>query len=165
MGRYPTKAAGNIYCQCRKRAAQYNDKLNSREGAAELLGVSPSTVADYELGTTGVIPVEKVVLMADLYNAPELENHYCRNECPIGRDLPIEAEPIERVTLQFIKQLSPERIDAIQKRLIAIAEDGCIDEEEKRDLREALKEIDKIEKVLQDLLLLGEKALRGGGDK
>lgn len=50
MGTNPTKAAGNIYCQCRKEAAKYNDKLNSREGAAEVLGMSPSTLSDYELG-------------------------------------------------------------------------------------------------------------------
>ena len=40
MGQNPTKAAGNIYCQKRKEAANFNDKLNSREGASELLGVS-----------------------------------------------------------------------------------------------------------------------------
>ncbi len=39
MGTNPTKAADNMYCQCRKEAARYNDKLNSREGAAELLGI------------------------------------------------------------------------------------------------------------------------------
>lgn len=50
MGTNPTKAADNIYCRCRKEAAKYNDKLNSRDGAAELLGISASTLADYELG-------------------------------------------------------------------------------------------------------------------
>lgn len=49
MGTNPTKAADNVYCRYRKAAAMYNDKLNSREGAAELLGISQSTLADYEL--------------------------------------------------------------------------------------------------------------------
>lgn len=40
----------NIYFRCRKEAAKYNDKLNSRESAAEMLGVSVSSLADYELG-------------------------------------------------------------------------------------------------------------------
>lgn len=44
MGTNPTKAADNIYCRCRKEAAKYNDKLNSRDGAAELLGI-PETYA------------------------------------------------------------------------------------------------------------------------
>ena len=61
MGTNPTKAAGNIYCQCRKEAAKYNDKLNSREGAAEVLGMSPSTLSDYELGITKIIPAEMCI--------------------------------------------------------------------------------------------------------
>ena len=39
MGSNPTKAANNMYCKCRLAAAKYNDKLNSREGAAEMLGI------------------------------------------------------------------------------------------------------------------------------
>ena len=50
MGNDTMKAAGNIYFRCRKEAAKYNDKLNSRESASELLGVSVSSLADYELG-------------------------------------------------------------------------------------------------------------------
>ena len=60
----------NVYFLARKKAAIYNERLYSREGAAELLGVSVSTLADYELGNTKVVPVDKVVLMADLYNCP-----------------------------------------------------------------------------------------------
>lgn len=72
----------NIYFRCRKNAAQHNDKLNSREGAAELLGISVSTLANYELGITKVVPVDAVVMMADLYQAPELKAHYCKHTCP-----------------------------------------------------------------------------------
>lgn len=71
MGRGPTNENTNMYFQARKKAATYNERLWSREGAAELLGISVSTLADYELGNTKVVPVDKVVLMADLYNAPE----------------------------------------------------------------------------------------------
>lgn len=84
MGTNPTKAADNIYCKCRKEAAKYNDKLNSREGAAELLGISASTLADYELGITKIIPADAILRMADLYNAPELRNHYCKYSCPLA---------------------------------------------------------------------------------
>lgn len=66
MGRGPTKSNENVYFVARKKAAMYNERLYSREGAAELLGISVSTLADYELGNTKVVPVDKVVLMADL---------------------------------------------------------------------------------------------------
>ena len=72
MGNGGTKENQNVYFRARKQAAMYNERLSSREGAAEMLGISPSTLADYELGITKFVPVDKVVLMADLYNCPEL---------------------------------------------------------------------------------------------
>ena len=84
MGRGAVKAAGNPWYEARIRAAKHDERLNSREGAAELLGMSVSAVSDAELGLTKIMPVDKAVLMADLYNAPELLNYYCLNECPIG---------------------------------------------------------------------------------
>lgn len=57
MGATPSKALENIYFRYRKEASIYNDKLKSREGASELLGISPSSLADYELGNTKVVPV------------------------------------------------------------------------------------------------------------
>lgn len=48
----------NVYFECRKRAAIHNERLNSRAGAAEILGISESTLAHYELGITKNIPVD-----------------------------------------------------------------------------------------------------------
>lgn len=76
MGRDATKAAGNPWYQARKKAAEYDDRLCSRESAAEQLGMSVSSLADAELGNTKFMPVDKAVLMADRYNAPWLLNHY-----------------------------------------------------------------------------------------
>ena len=47
-----TKEGKYIYFACREKAAKYNDLLNSRERAAELLGISTSTLANHELGVT-----------------------------------------------------------------------------------------------------------------
>ena len=66
----------NVYFECRKRAAIHNERLNSRAGAAEILGISESTLAHYELGITKNIPVDVVVMMAEVYNAPELKCIY-----------------------------------------------------------------------------------------
>lgn len=59
MGRGSTKGNENVYFVARKRAAMYNERLYSREGAAELLGISVSTLADYELGNTKVPRTEE----------------------------------------------------------------------------------------------------------
>ena len=106
MGCTPTKAASNMYCKCRMAAAKYNDKLNSREGAAELLGLSPSTLASYELDLTKVVPVENIALMADVYNAPELRRWYCTNVCPLGEDMPkLELAELDRITVKMLATL------------------------------------------------------------
>ena len=54
MRKGPINENTNVYFQARKKAAIYNERLYSREGAAELLGISVSTLADYELGNTKV---------------------------------------------------------------------------------------------------------------
>ena len=53
MGRDCSKASGNVYFEARKAAAEYDDRLYSREKAAELLGVSVSTLADYRPSRLG----------------------------------------------------------------------------------------------------------------
>lgn len=68
MGKGPMNENNNVYFKARKKAAAYNERLYSREGAAELLGISVSTLADYELGNTKVVPVDKVVLMSEMCN-------------------------------------------------------------------------------------------------
>lgn len=83
MGNDSMKTNENIYFKCRKEAALYDKRLFSRESAADLLGMSVSSLSDYELGITKVVPVDKVVLMADLYNAPQLKTMYCKHDCPI----------------------------------------------------------------------------------
>ena len=160
MGTNPTKAMDNIYCRCRKEAAKYNDKLNSREGAAELLGVSVSSLADYELGNTKVVPVDKVVLMADLYNAPEIKNYYCTNECPIGKDTApkLEIAELDRLTIKVLSAFRS--IDSIKDKLIEIAADGVISEHERPDLEQILQALDEITVYSQELKLWAEKNLK-----
>lgn len=165
MGRDAIKAGENPCFQCRKEAAKYNDKLNSREGAAEMLGVSVSSLADYELGITKVIPVDKVVLMAELYNAPELKAWYCTTECPIGRSLPMPSaniSTVERTTMRLLKQLRQDEVQDIKDSLIEITTDGVISEDEKVDLAEILEYLDELIKAAGELRLIGSKVLNGG---
>lgn len=68
-----TKEGKNIYFACREKAAKYNDLLNSRERAAELLGISTSTLANHELGVTKNVPPDTVVMMSDLYKTQGID--------------------------------------------------------------------------------------------
>lgn len=156
-----TKANENIYFRCRKKASKYNERLRSREGASELLGVSVSSLADYELGNTKVVPVDKVNLMADLYNAPELKNHYCLTECPIGSSAPISSEVItlERAALKLMKNLDDEKVEEIKDRLVEISVDGKISGDEVSDMTSIIEYLDKIAKVASELKTIGLKLI------
>lgn len=162
MGRGPTKSNENVYFVARKKAAMYNERLYSREGAAELLGISVSTLADYELGNTKVVPVDKVVLMADLYNAPELKTGYCKHECPICSYLPVatEAKDLEGIALRLMKRLDCDELNRIKKELVDITEDGIIDETEKPELKKILAFLDEVAESISELKIVGEKFLK-----
>lgn len=157
------KENSNVYFKARKDAAMYNEKLFSREGAAELLGISVSTLADYELGNTKVVPVDKVMLMADLYNAPELKHGYCKHECPIGKMMPLatKVNGIEGIALRMIKEFDSDKLNAMKNSLVNIAADGVISEDEKPELENILSKLDEMAVVISEMKLVGEKALKG----
>lgn len=164
MGREATKAAGNPWYEARKKAAEYDDRLGSREGAADRLGMSVSSVADAELGLTKCMPVDKAVLMADLYNAPQLLNYYCLHECPIGcrQSLSDKVLGIERVTVKLLKSLKVSELDEIKEKLVDIAADGIISEDEKPEMRSILDYLDELSKTISELKTIGSMALNGG---
>ena len=159
MGNGCTKDNENIYFRCRKEAAVYNDKLNSREGAAELLGVSVSSLADYELGNTKVVPVDKVVLMADLYNAPQLLNIYCSTECPIGCRRPTETEvqSLERIVCRLTDVLTSETLGKYMKQLTHIAIDGRVNPDERDQMNEIVEYMKRLRLIVEGLILFDDK--------
>ncbi len=162
MGRGPINENTNVYFQARKKAAVYNERLYSREGAADLLGISVSTLADYELGNTKVVPVDKVVLMADLYCAPELITGYCMRECPVHGFLPLatEEKSIQGIALRLLKGFNEDELKAVKVDLIEITEDGIISKEEIPKLKEILKKLDGIAEVISEMKIAGEKCLK-----
>lgn len=164
MGRDATKALGNPWYEARKNAAKYDERLLSREGAAEMLGMSVSSVADAELGLTKCMPVDKAVLMADLYKAPHLLNHYCLNECPIGcrHCISEEVYDIDRVTVKLLRNLKVDDLEAMKEKLLDIAEDGVISESEKPDLKAILDYLEKVAKTVSELKIIGDMVLNGG---
>lgn len=163
MGTACMKGNKNVYFHARKKASEYNERLSSREGAAEALGISISTLADYELGITKFVPVDKVVLMADLYNCPELKTGYCKYECPIGKNIPLatSVRGIEGIALRLVKELDFNNIKDIENDLINIAADGVISEDEKPLLKMIIKKLDEVMIAISELKLAGEKVLKG----
>ena len=158
MGRRPTKAANNPFCQARLRAAEYNENFFSKEYAAEQLHISVSQLQDYELGITKCIPPDNILRMADLYRAPELKNLYCREMCPLGGDVPVlELEDLDRITVKAMASLR--KVAEMKESLLDITLDGVITEDEKPKLRKILATLDEISAIAQSLKIWKEKNL------
>ena len=157
MGTKPTKALANVYCQARLEASNYDDRLKSREGAAELMGYGPATITEWELGVRKPSP-ESVLKMADLYNAPYLANHFCATECPLGCNVPkVEMEDLDRIALKTLSTFR--KISETKDKLLDITEDGIITEDEKDDMRSVIRHMEEIEKAAISLKMWAEKNL------
>lgn len=106
MPKQATKASNNDFYKARIAASSCNDRLASREGASEELGIDRTRLARIELGSLNPYP-EEVLIMADYYDAPELANHYCSKMCPLGKKTvpPAEMRSIDRLTIRIISAL------------------------------------------------------------
>lgn len=161
MGRGATKAAGNVWYEARIEASKWDDRLSSRFGASGRLNVSEDVVKDVELGLHKHMPVDLAVLMADQYNAPQLLNHYCLHECPIGcrHSISTEVVDLDRVTVKLIGSLQVNKLQDLKGKLLNIAADGQITDDEKPELKEVVDYLDSMAKMISELKLLAEMAL------
>jgi len=146
MGREPTRASGNAYFEARKTASKWNEKLSSREGAAEILQVSADVVTSAETDKYKEMPRYIVERMADVYNAPHLLKHYCKCNCAIGRNLPVSDEiaGIDRITVELFSKIRHEELKVLKDKILDVAADGIITPDE-------IKTVLEIDKYLREL--------------
>ena len=159
MGKKATKAADNMYYLARSEATETNSDFFSREKAAELIGIDRTRLARIELDTIAPYP-EEVKAMAQAYNTPELCNSYCARECPIGRNsIPeVTIDDFDRLALKVLGSLKD--IDNLRASLIAISEDGVIEENERPAFQDILDSLEKISINAKALQLWAIKNIR-----
>lgn len=89
-----------MYFRCRKEAALHNDRLNSRAGAAEALGISESSLAKHELGIglcgANLRPLRSPHRGRQREQCPRhwWSVHVQREQCPVERELEQRLRPI-----------------------------------------------------------------------
>ena len=159
MGKKATKAADNRYYLARSEAAEENPDFSSREKAAEIIGIDRTRLARIELDTITPYP-EEVRAMAKAYNIPELCNSYCARECPIGRNTvrEVSIDDFDRLALKVLGSLKD--IDSLRASLIAISEDGVIEENERPAFQEILDSLEKISTNAKALQLWAIKNIK-----
>ena len=159
MGKKATKAADNRYYLARSEAAEQNPDFSSREKAAEIIGIDRTRLARIELDTITPYP-EEVKAMATAYNIPELCNSYCARECPLGRNTVREVtiDDFDRLALKVLGSLKD--IDTLRASLIAISEDGVIEENERPAFQKILDSLEKISTNAKALQLWAIKNIK-----
>lgn len=158
MANITAKTSSNIFYQARCKAATHNEQLSSREGAADIMSIDRGRLYRIESGITNPYP-EEVHLMADLYYAPELRNHFCREMCPLGCDTPkLELEDLDRISVRVLSSFR--KMSATKEILLDIVEDGIISEDEKPDLDKVMATLDEVASIAQSLRVWVEKNLR-----
>lgn len=156
MGRVSTKENKNIYHVIREEQGL------SREKASELLeSITPERIEKIENEKSSPYP-EEVLVMAEKYKAPHLCNHYCANQCPIGRQYvpEIKVKDLAQIVLEMLASLNA--MNKRKERLIEITADGVIERDEIEDFIYIQEELEKISITVDTLQLWAEQMLAKG---
>ena len=134
----------------------------TREKASELLeGIAPERIERIESGKYLAHP-DEIILMAEKYQAPQLCNYYCSNECEIGKKYvpEITIKNLSQIVLEMLASLNA--VKNSQERLIEITADGLIQADEVEDFIKIQEDLERISLTVEALQLWSEQKLASG---
>lgn len=156
MGRASVKENKNRYHLAREELG-----LTREEAAALLQVISEDRIERIENERIEPQPYD-VLVMAQCYKKPSLCNHYCANECPIGRQYVPEIE-IKELPAIVLEMLSSINSASRQKdRLIEITADGQISGDEIDSFIYIQDILERVSITVESLQLWTEKMLANG---
>ena len=151
IGKQSTKENKTFYQICREEAG-----LTRSEAQDLMTAVSDSKIEKFEYETQEPTPYD-IVQMADAYKRPDLCNYYCSHKCEIGhRYVPeVEVTDLSSIILETIAGLN--EINPLTARLVQIARDGRITDDEIKDFALISKKLDEISLAVDSLNLWVDK--------
>lgn len=151
MGKQSTRKNKNIYQLCREKQGLTREKASEK-----MTGVSASRIEKIEYDLQDPTPYD-VIQMADCYKRPDLCNYYCSHRCAIGaRYVPeVEVAELSNIILETIASLND--INPLTNRLIQIARDGKITDDEIRDFAFISRKLDEVSLAIDSLNLWIDK--------
>lgn len=151
MGKQSTRENKNIYQLYREAQGLTREKASEK-----MVGISVSRIEKIEYETQEPTPYD-VVQMADCYKRPDLCNYYCSHRCEIGdRYVPeIEVSELSNIILETIASLN--EINPLTGRLIQIARDGKITDDEIKDFAYISQRLDEVSLAIDALNLWVDK--------
>lgn len=151
MGKQSTRENKTIYQLCREECGLTREKASER-----MTGISVSKIEKIEYELQEPTPYD-IIQMADCYKRPDLCNYYCSHKCAIGnRYVPeIEVSELSNIILETIASLN--EINPLTSRLIQIARDGKITDDEIKDFAFISKKLDEVSLAIDSLNLWVDK--------
>lgn len=151
MGKQSTRENKTIYQLCREAQG-----LTREKASENMSGISDSRIEKIEYELQEPTPYD-IIQMADCYKRPDLCNYYCSHECAIGnRYVPeIKMSELSTIILETIASLN--EINPLTSRLIQIARDGKISDDEIKDFAFISKKLDDISLAIDSLNLWVDK--------
>lgn len=128
---------------------QFSEKLlylRTREGIsqeefASQLGVSRQAISKWEVGDS-IPELGKIIEISKLFNITV--------DCLVKDELELTSDnSIEKMVIEFLN--SARNMNQISDNLIAIAKDGVIDAEEKKQLIQIIETLDAMSAVIEEL--------------
>lgn len=156
MGKKSTKENKNIY-QLSRESLEL-----TREQASTLLEyISADRIEKIENERSLPHP-EEVLTMAQCYKAPNLCNHYCSKECPIGQQYvpEVKMKDLSQITLEMLNSLNS--LVKAKDRFVEITVDGQISADEYQDFAIIQKQLSQISLTVDTLQLWFEKNIADG---
>ena len=157
MGKQSTRENKTIYQICREEAG-----LTRSEASEKMTAVSDSKIEKFEYEMQDPTPYD-IIQMADAYKRPDLCNYFCSHKSEIGhRYVPeVEVSDLSDIILETIASLN--EINPLTTRLIQIARDGKISDDEMKDFAFISKKLDEISLAVDSLNLWVDKTANEQG--
>lgn len=147
MGRKSIKEDKNIYFTLREKQG-----LSREQASEKLVCVSTGRLSKIEYGEVLPYP-EEVAAMSATYKFPGLCNYYCANDCPLGQMFvpQVEVKELPVIMLEMLALLNI--LNKEKDRLIEIAVDGTISDEEIRDFKSIRSDLEKMSMTIDSMEL------------
>lgn len=156
MGRASVKENKNRYQLAREELGL------SREKASDLLGTIPAERIEKIENEKSLPHPDEVLVMSQKYKKPSLCNYFCSNDCPIGREYvpEVQIKELSAIVIEMLASLNS--VNKTRDRLIEIAADGVISDDEIDDFIQIQNELERISITVETLQLWAEKMLANG---
>lgn len=143
-----------------------NERKLSREAVSSMLmeqgiDLKPSRLGRIENEEFPITPRE-VLILSKVYGEPSLCNHYCANECDIGKKYvpEIKIKDLAHIVLEMLASLNS--IETRQAQLIEITADGNVDDSEIKDFVSIQKDLERISVTVEAMQLWAEEMIAEG---